>query len=317
MPSAPEFPDRERKIRAFKVGHQLNAKKSGTSDGDVRIAGKITVDLDGKHQGNDDKDKAHIAVGVVVDLVHHHGKDIRDHQLLKISPGHQLQAVGHIVVVKSPFFFQLREKRIRPADGACQQLREERDEQGVVAEVALCTNFSLIDIDEISHGLKKIERDARRKQDPQGHGMYGEAACVDQGIQSVDGGASQLKNKEDADQGQNAGEQTAPFGPFIRCFLQTQGQEKGQRSGGKEQKPVSHMKIHIEGIACRQQENPAESGGHDMIQDKYHCQKDSESHGMKEHGFLQSLFEADSDFGLILLYCKNYYNLLVSFAIHL
>lgn len=105
MPAAPELPDGEGKIRVLEIGHKLYAEKPCTADGNVRVAGEVAVYFDGEHHRGDDKDKAHIAVRIVVHLVHHCGEDIRDHQFFEISPGHQFQPVGHIAVIKKTFLF--------------------------------------------------------------------------------------------------------------------------------------------------------------------------------------------------------------------
>ena len=105
VPTAPKFLYGKGEVRTPKVCRQLHAEQSGTADGNVRIAGKVAVDLDGIHHGGDDKDQSHIAAAVVVHLVDGHGKGIRDHQFLKVSPSHLLQPVSCAVVVEAPFGF--------------------------------------------------------------------------------------------------------------------------------------------------------------------------------------------------------------------
>lgn len=268
VPTAPKFPDGEGKIGVLEVGHKLDAEKSGTADGDVRVAGKVAVDLDGKHHRGDDEDKAHIAVGIVVHFVHHCGENIRNHQFFEIPPGHQFQPVGHVFVVKTALRFQLRQEGVRPSDGAGQKLREEGDKEGVIAEMPLRLTFSPVYVDEIPHRLEEIEGNACGQQDFYRQRLHGQASRVNQGVQSVDHGRAQFEDKKNAHKGQDAAKQTAPFGRFVRRPFQTQGQHIGEHGGKQEQKPVSHMQVHIEDIACRQQENPSVFARYNMIQDK-------------------------------------------------
>lgn len=182
MPAAPEFPDGESQVGAFKICHQFDAKKPCAADGDVRVAGKVTVNFDGEHDRHDDKDKTDIAVRVVVDLVDHYSENVRDHQLFKITPGHQLEPVGRVFIVEASLRFELRQKGSCAADGACQKLREEGDKEGVVAEVPLRPDFSLIDVDQIAHGLEKVKGNTRGQQDFHGQGVQCKTPGVDQGV---------------------------------------------------------------------------------------------------------------------------------------
>ena len=104
VPAAPELPDRKGKVGISEIGCKLHAKEPRTADGDIRIAGKITVNLDGEHHRGNDKDEPNIAVGIVVYLVHHRGKDVGDYQFLKIAPGHQFEPVGHVFIIKAALF---------------------------------------------------------------------------------------------------------------------------------------------------------------------------------------------------------------------
>lgn len=48
VPSAPELSNISREIGSPKIGHEVKAKKFGCTDGDIRIAGKVSINLKGK-----------------------------------------------------------------------------------------------------------------------------------------------------------------------------------------------------------------------------------------------------------------------------
>ena len=121
--------------------------------------------------------------------------------------------------------------------------------------------------------------------------MQRETARVDHGVQAVDHGSSQLKNQKDTHKGQDAAKQAEIFLRVIRCFFQPQGKKIGKSRGKEEQKAVGGVQIHVKGIACRQQENPPESGGHDMVQNKGRQQKDGKGDRIKKHSCLRASIE--------------------------
>lgn len=51
MPSAPELCYVAREVWVVEVAHQFNAKEFGCSDSNIRIAGEIAVNLEGKEDG--------------------------------------------------------------------------------------------------------------------------------------------------------------------------------------------------------------------------------------------------------------------------
>ena len=267
VPAAPKFFDGKRKVRALKVCCKLYAEKLCAADGDIRITGEITVDFNGEHHRNNDKYQSHIAIGIVVYFVYDIGEDIGDHQFFKITPCHQLETISHVFIIEAPLLFKLRQKRVRPAYGAGEKLREKGDEKGVVTEVPFCADFPFVNVDQISHRLEKIEGNAGRQQDFQSQWLQGEPSCADHGVDAVDGGSAQLKNQQDSHKGQDAAQKAEPFS--VRSLFQSQSQKIGKNRGKKEQKTVGGMQIHVKGIACCQQKNPSELDRHDMVQDEY------------------------------------------------
>lgn len=46
MPASPEFRDVSREVREVEVAHEADAEQASCADGDVRIAGEVSVDLE-------------------------------------------------------------------------------------------------------------------------------------------------------------------------------------------------------------------------------------------------------------------------------
>ncbi len=200
MPAAPEFPDGEREIRAFEICHQLNAEQSGTADGDIGITGEITVYFDGEHQRCNKEGQSYIGLRIIVYIIDSGGKDVGDHQLLKISPDHQLQPVSHVFIDEGAFLPVLRQEAFRSADRAGQKLRKEGDEQCIVAEMSFRPALTAIDVDQIAHGLEEIEGNACRQQERQGERLQGQFPGGDHFIEAADHRSCCLVQQKDQDQ---------------------------------------------------------------------------------------------------------------------
>ena len=109
MPSAPELLDRSCKIRTVKILHQPDIKQLCCSDRNIRISGKIAVNLYRKEKGCKQHGKARIVLRRVKNQIHIYCKIISDHKLLKKAPCHQLQSIYCIFPVKGMFPLDLRQ----------------------------------------------------------------------------------------------------------------------------------------------------------------------------------------------------------------
>jgi len=83
MPPPPEFGDRSRVKGPVEVIHQAETHDLGRTDRNIRIAGKIAIDLKSKEESPRDQRKPGILGGAAEDLLHHDGQFICDHHLLK------------------------------------------------------------------------------------------------------------------------------------------------------------------------------------------------------------------------------------------
>lgn len=120
-----------------------------------------------------------------------------------------------------------------------------------MSKMPLRFDLSLVDVDQISHGLEKVEGDARGQQDPKRKRVEREPARVDQGVDFVNRGSAQLEHQKQSCQGKNAPQQAASFSFFAVSLFQPEGKPKGEQGGKEEQQTVSHMKIHVKGVACK------------------------------------------------------------------
>lgn len=157
MPAAPELADAVRKVRAFKVLLQFDPEELGAADGNIRIPGKVAINLDGKHNSCDREDQSGIIGGIIVNAVYGRSQQFCDHQLLKIAHGHQFQAVRRLGRSEGASFFELGKQDIAPSDGAGKELGEKGDEQAVITEMPFRRVLSPIDVNEVSQCLKSIE----------------------------------------------------------------------------------------------------------------------------------------------------------------
>lgn len=105
MPSVPEFLYRLRRIRAVKVFHKAYAHDARTADGDIRIAGKVTVNLYGKEHGRNDNAEARCAFGRVEHGVHISGDKVGNDYLFE-NPTPIFQSPARAFSAVSLFFSQ-------------------------------------------------------------------------------------------------------------------------------------------------------------------------------------------------------------------
>ena len=90
MPFTPELPDTARKVRAFEILHQFDSKQSGGAQGDVGIAGEVTVNLYGKEKGCQTQGKTLEKGDIIVNFIGIRSKSIRNDKFFEKAPCHKL-----------------------------------------------------------------------------------------------------------------------------------------------------------------------------------------------------------------------------------
>ncbi len=99
----------------------------------------------------------------------------------EISPQHQPHAGHNIFIRKNFLFMELRQQVSRALNRPCNQLRKERNEQGVSKEIPLYSDLALIYINRIAQCLKNIERNPDRKQKVKMRELNSKPYCISKG----------------------------------------------------------------------------------------------------------------------------------------
>ena len=103
MPASPKFRYVAREIGIVEVAHQFDTKEFGSSDGYVTIAGEITVNLEGKENGCQQKRRAALGVVGCPDLIYIGRAVIGYHYLLEQAPEDLPHSIGRLVVRERAF----------------------------------------------------------------------------------------------------------------------------------------------------------------------------------------------------------------------
>ena len=71
------------KIWAFEILRKPDAEKGGAANGDIRISGKIAVNLEGKHNRGNNVNETDIILRIAVDIVYGRRQQTGNHKFLK------------------------------------------------------------------------------------------------------------------------------------------------------------------------------------------------------------------------------------------
>ena len=167
MPPAPESGKVGGKERRFEVFRQVQPQEQAHGPGNLGIAGKVEIQLQGIGHGAQNQHGA--AVGLVVGeyFIHQYPQHVAHGHQLEQAQGHQPQAPHGAGGVKAVFLFQLGQKRAAPADGALGDGGKKVQEQRTVDEVGLHLTVAPGGIDQVGDGRKAVKTDAQRH----GHGL--------------------------------------------------------------------------------------------------------------------------------------------------
>ena len=207
MPTPPELGYVTREIGMSEVSHKANTEQLRASDGDVRIAGKIAVDLEG--ETNDPAKDGN--AGRILGLQCRIGDDrtcIGDGDLLEESPQHLSASGNSRRIIEPPRRKELGQKVRRSLNRPRNQLREETDESKERDRVLRRPDRPAIDIERVTQRLEGVKGNADGKDEGEGRGMRNEGRRKDQlrtGHERIDKEIVVLENTEDAkidDQGE-------------------------------------------------------------------------------------------------------------------
>ena len=142
MPVPPEFRNRRRQIRRSKILHHPETQDPCRADGDRRIPGKITVNLNGIEQNRKHHKGSRNALRIGIHPIHHNRNPVRQNHLQKIAPRHNQKAVSQIVKGKIAGLFKLRQHIPPPLNRAGQNPRKKRNKQRIGKKTRpVCSGF--------------------------------------------------------------------------------------------------------------------------------------------------------------------------------
>src|ERR1051325_7411493 len=283
MPAAPELTDGRGKIRPVEVLHEREAHHFRRAQCDVRVSGKIAVDLNREEVSRHQHRQTGIPIGVRVNLVDQQGEIVRDDHLLGKPPEHSLQALRGPGAVKLMPGAKLVKQILRPFDGTRTHMRVKQDIKGVDSQVILRRLLPAIDLDRITHGLKSVEGQADRQNQVEIRNGVVPADGLCEGIQVAVGKIEVLEHRQHTHVGCNAeSEQECALLPFglvnenAGHVIDENRECQDQDENGNE--------VHVENTTGEQKENPPQSMRKCEVEQGDDGKENKKSDRIEEHG---------------------------------
>ena len=175
MPATPELRYVTREIGIVEIAHESDAEQFGGTDSDVRIAGEVSVDLEGKEDSGEEQGRAGLGIVRCPYLIHIGGAVVGNDDLFEQSPQDLSHTVHCLVVIELAVGLELRQEVGGTFDRSGNELREE----GYVGEESddvACGGYLLaINIDGVTECLESIERYTYRQDDTEQEAVRGNA----------------------------------------------------------------------------------------------------------------------------------------------
>ena len=175
VPTPPELCDIAGEVGRLEVGHELDAKEFGGADGDVAVAGEVTVDLEGKIDGAEHEGGPGVLGVVCEDVVGVDGAGVRHHHLLEHPPQDEPQAGDALLVGELALVLDLGQKPRGTLDGPGNELREETHERRKIDEAAGGFQGATVNVNGVRKRLEGVEADAHGQDDLQRRSVHGDA----------------------------------------------------------------------------------------------------------------------------------------------
>ena len=161
VPTAPEFRGALCLVRAVEVLRQAESHEEGNADGDVRVSGKVCVNLQRVGEEGNQVFKAGEQERRIENAVHEVCREVvaQDNLFGKTvqnpEHGHAESPAGEEILL-----VELRNELVGTHNRACDELREECEVESEVENVFDGLDFSAIDVDAVTHRLEREERNA-------------------------------------------------------------------------------------------------------------------------------------------------------------
>ncbi len=272
------------KIRAVEVLHQPETEHPRGADRDVRIAGKIAINLKRKENRRQNQREPLLVGQVVIDKIDILGQHIGNDELLEETDRHHTNAVRGVLFVEEVILKELWHEVFAALNRARDELRKKRDEQRVDTKVLLRFDVPAIDVDDIGEALERVERNADGQNDVQRGGVDGDG---DQRERLFDRGGEEveiLKKEQHEQRNRNAdGKNRFPRALGAPGRGQEPRGEVGiQRDAGDEHHEL-RIPAHVEIVAGKQQKNPAEPMRQREVCKKDDDEENGELPGVEQH----------------------------------
>ena len=163
MPPPPEFGNARGAIGHLEVLHELESHHSRGTDGHIRVAGKITIDLDGITQSALEKRESIKLVGRGKYQINLSGYLVGNDELFDSANSELKKATFKSERVSAHFVRKLRQQVFGAIDRSGQELREKGDKQEEIGWSMARFYISPIRLDRIGHALKCEKRNTGRE----------------------------------------------------------------------------------------------------------------------------------------------------------
>ena len=157
MPSLPELADTLGKIGPPEVGHQFIAQNRCCSDCNIRVSGKVTINLELEKERGQNILNALKFSGIIIYDIDILGKSVSNHDLFKEPPSHQQDSILDPLIIEAYFLSELRQQINRSLDGPCYKLWKKGYKQSKTSKMIFRLLLSLININGITQCLECIK----------------------------------------------------------------------------------------------------------------------------------------------------------------
>ena len=283
VPAFPEIARVDGEIGVAEIEHEPEAEHQGQAAGHVGIAGEVAIDLEG--EGIDaEQDGEAIGRRTGEGGVGHATDVVGDDDLLEQAPEDEEGAMGDAVVADRAGLLDLGQEVGGAFDGAGDELGEESDVEGEILPAARGRQHAAVDVDDVAHGLERVERDAHGQDDAQQRQRGVEPQRFQQDGQAVREEVEILEEAEDAEVEDGAGGDPALAGaerggageglpdPVIRGRRERQQEQEAPIPGAVEQIAGGEQQAVL--AAVRQKQVEQEDGR----------EEDEECQAVEQHG---------------------------------
>ena len=208
VPPSPEVLDVRRLVRRVEIQRKAYAEEQRRTDGDIRVSGKVAINLDRIAEDSGVALESRIlrrCVENAVDQVQ--GKVIADSDLLEETEGDEKKGLAPLRGAPAWRGCELRQEVPRADDRTGNQMGEEGDEAQVLEVALLGFYMTSVDVDDVAHRFEREKADSDGQRDAEGHLRRLDAQRCEQRSRRVDSKVEVLEETQDTEvQEHRAGE---------------------------------------------------------------------------------------------------------------